>query len=680
MRSTAGLALLLLAPAAQAFAQDADGDGMSNAADAYPCDASASGTAFAPAEGEHGAILFEDQWPSQGDLDFNDVALTYNYVFRTNAAGRVVALRATYNVLAVGGALHNGLALALPVDRSSVRRVTRAVGSGGAEVLAPRGDGQLTVTLSDDLRELFGDADGPINSRPTELRTGSAPIVVEVELSTPAQLAIGQAPFDVFVFRSDRPAHEIHRPEYAGSAAMDAALFGTADDGSAPGRRFVDTQGLPFAIVLPLTHLYPREETAISALFPEVVAFAASGGATHRDFYATNVVAAAAYRDAEGRPPLAPLLVASAAADRSCVVPASVASYTHLDFFTVAEGGFVDSYQIGDLAVDWARDRAYFLRSDSNAANAVIRSFSLSGMVEDQQARMSTISALTPNNFPGALHSDGQGNVFVVPGSSNSRPIIKIDTTGAGGYAETARFGVSSSGLSNTTARLVATTWMAATSGGYLVTGSLFNDVAVLRISDMSYVWGAGQSIPESRVRGVVAGAGDEAWILGSGRSTSHTSLVLYRLAVGGPTGAALTPVATFAPGDIEPGATAFYGEAGGLVYDATDGGLILQVQVAPSSGNVHTLKWRAGAIVWNVVTPWMINYQGPFESQNRLTRPLWTQMRARRVIQLDTTTGARILDQTMPFGEGGAQTYDSVSNRLIVRTDMGWTRIQFGP
>lgn len=677
MRATAGLALLLLAPAALASAQDADGDGVSNAADAYPCDPTASGTAFAPAEGEHGAVLFEDQWPSQGDLDFNDVALTYNYVFRTNAAGGVVAIRATYNVLAVGGALHNGLGLALPVDRSSVRRVTRTVGGGSAQVLSPRGDAQLTVTLSDDLRELFGDQDGPLNSRPGELRIGSDPMVVEVELSTPASLPIGQAPFDVFVFRSERPAHEIHRPEYAGSLAMDAALFGTGDDGSTPGRRFVDVQGLPFAIVLPLTQLYPREETAISALFPDVVAFAASGGATHRDFYATSVVSAAAYRDAEGRPPLTPLLGALPAADRACIVVASVASYTHLDFLTVAEGGFVDSYQISDLAVDWERDRAYFLRSDSSAANAVIRSFPLSGMVEDQQARMSTISTLTPNNFPGTLHSDGQGNLFVVPGSSNSRPVLKID---AATYTETGRFGVSSSGLSNTTARLVATTWMAATRGGHLVTGSLFNDVAVLRISDMSYVWGAGQSIPESRVRGVVAGAGDEAWILGSGRSTSHTSLVLYRLVVGGPSGAVLTPVASFAPGDIEAGATAFYGEAGGLVYDATDGGLILQVQVAPSSGNVHTLKWRDGAVVWNVVTPWMINYQGPFESQNRLTRPLWAQMRARRVIQLDTTTGARILDQTMPFSEGGAQTYDSVSNRLVVRTDMGWTRIQFAP
>jgi hypothetical protein len=80
---------------------------------------------------------------------------------------------------------------------------------------------------------------------------------------------------------------------------------------------------------------------------------------------------------------------------------------------------------------------------------------------------------------------------------------------------------------------------------------------------------------------------------------------------------------------------------------------------------------------VWNVVTPFMINYEGPFESQNRLTQPRFAQMRGSRLLQWDTRTGARMLDTTLPFNEGGAQTYDSESNRLIVRTSAGWTRIQ---
>ncbi|MCK6544999.1 IPT/TIG domain-containing protein [Myxococcota bacterium] len=379
----------------------------------------------------------------------------------------------------------------------------------------------------------------------------------------------------------------------------------------------------------------------------------------------------------------------SNAATFSVVESVGVDSYTHLDFFTVAEGGITDNYQVTDLAVDWDRDRAYFVRSNSDPAVAVIRSFRLSTMVEDQQAPMSTITSVTPNNFPASLHSDGDGFIYVVPGSSNSRPIIKID---ASSYTEVGRFGISSSGLSNTAGRVVATTRMAATADGHLITGSLFNDVAVLRRSDMGYVWGAGREVDESRLGGVVAGRPGEGWILGTNRGIGHTVVALYHLTIapgasydpvtGISTGVVMTRVASFAPSDVAAGATGFYDAAAGLQYDASDDSVIFQVRIAngSSAGDIHTLKWRAGSIAWNVVTPFMINYEGPFDAQNRLVGNRWTQMRGSRLIQLDTTTGATILDQELPFSEGGAQTYDAATNRLIVKTSSGWTMIQLRP
>ena len=102
--------------------RDTDSDGVLDGDDLFPCDGAASAVAYAPGQDVSAALLFEDHWPSQGDLDFNDVVLTYNYAFQLDAMGRTSRLRATLDVLAIGGFYHNGLALGLPAPASSVRQ------------------------------------------------------------------------------------------------------------------------------------------------------------------------------------------------------------------------------------------------------------------------------------------------------------------------------------------------------------------------------------------------------------------------------------------------------------------------------------------------------------------------------------------------------------------------------
>ena len=309
---------LLLLPGA-AIAQDSDGDGVLDAFDAFPCDAAAAGRAFAPAEATHGMIVAEDLWPAQGDLDFNDLVLTFHYDYRTDASGAVVALTATFHPVALGGDYDNGLGLRLPVPRGAAASVIRRVGGGVAEPLtASTQDPELTVVLSPNLRELFGGTPGPINSLPSQARRSGSALVVEIRFAAPVPLSVGGAPHDVFLFRSAAPSHEIHRPEHAGTARMNAGLFGSADDGSSINRRFVDRDGLPFVLVFPSAVAYPQEGLAISALYPAVVQFAASAGADARDFY-LSPVSSVAFRDSAGLPPLLPAAPSPPAADRSCL-------------------------------------------------------------------------------------------------------------------------------------------------------------------------------------------------------------------------------------------------------------------------------------------------------------------------------------------------------------------------
>jgi LruC domain-containing protein len=314
---------LLAASPRLAVAQDADGDGTLDAGDVFPCDATAVAEAFAPGQGVHALMLFEDTWPSAGDLDFNDVVLTYNYAFKLDASGQVTTLQLTLNPLALGGVYTNGLGLHLPVSAGAVQSATLQVGAGAPQPLTASGsDAEATFTLAPDLRALFGGAQDQLNSIASLPAVAGTPIVVEVTLSG-GGLTPGAAPYDVFIFRTLDPAHQVHRPEYPGTASMNAARFNTVDDASTPSRHFVDTHGLPFALVLPTLADYPQEAVAISTLYPNIVTFAASGGAQAQDFYVSSVNTAVAYR-VSGAPTPVFLTADHYTGDRTCIpVPRS---------------------------------------------------------------------------------------------------------------------------------------------------------------------------------------------------------------------------------------------------------------------------------------------------------------------------------------------------------------------
>lgn len=319
-RTRLGLAVaILLMNSASTYAQDQDGDGVIDSNDAFPCLSSVSGISYAPAQGQHSLLLFEDQYPADGDLDFNDFVLATNYIFTTDAAGQVTSLRATFNVLAHGGIFHNGLGLHLPVPRGSVASVTKTT-SSGTFVVPLEVDAEATMILSKDARALFS-AQGQltheaINSVPGLPISTAEPMQVDISFSTPVSLNMGEAPFDTFIVRTGRPGLQVHRPAYAGTAAMDTSLFNSQDDTSSPGRWFTGSNGLPFALLLPLNTAYPQEGVSISTLYPNIVGFAQSGGATNQDFTTSAVVSSAAFA---GTP--APTFVGSdtLAADTSCV-------------------------------------------------------------------------------------------------------------------------------------------------------------------------------------------------------------------------------------------------------------------------------------------------------------------------------------------------------------------------
>lgn len=317
-----GLSLLLGLPGVASASFDTDGDHIADEIDTYPCDPSVSGTGFAPAQGDHGMLLFEDQWPAQGDFDFNDVAVSYNYVFRMDKHGKVTSFRVTFNPLAVGGKLHNGLGLRLPIPATEIRRATRTVAGQITQLTPSAIDADATFVVSEDLRELFSAVSNEIiNADPTLPRQVGEPIDLEIELTDSRYLDLPSAPYDVFIFRTDDPTLEVHLPDYRGTARFDTSRFNTQDDQSFGGRNFVDTRLIPFALHFPTVVAYPLEGTPIDQLYPNIVLFGQSGGSLHQDFYTSNIDAQHAYRDSANQAAPEPRFVSTTdmPADTSCV-------------------------------------------------------------------------------------------------------------------------------------------------------------------------------------------------------------------------------------------------------------------------------------------------------------------------------------------------------------------------
>lgn len=324
-------AFALISPLAHA--QDDDGDGVPNGADAFPCDARASAESFHPAEGAFGMLLFEDFWPEGLDSDYNDLIVAHNYAFALDAQGRLVRLRAVYQVMAAGGWIDQGIGLVLPVPRGAVASGTRTITGGPAgaqrvtrEALAPSlNDASYTVVLSSDVRfELFGSpADRVVNAVPGS-QSSAATLEVEIELAAPTAINLALAPFDVFSFRTADPSHEIHRSPYCGTSQMDTALFGAGVDNSnlAAARCYTDHDGLPAALSVPALVSYPAEEVDIAQLYPNILAWAASGGTTQAGWYTTPQ---SGYAYPTALTPAFPGGVTRLPSDRSCipVVPRS---------------------------------------------------------------------------------------------------------------------------------------------------------------------------------------------------------------------------------------------------------------------------------------------------------------------------------------------------------------------
>lgn len=275
--------------------KDTDRDGISDDLDAFPLDPKRAARRFYPSAGGYGYLAFEDNWPSKGDFDMNDVVMAYRVTETLNADNEVTDLKLTYRVTARGGTAQTGFGVQLPGVAPSLidNTATKLAIKDQAPVALPVESGQREAVfiLAPKLPDLAKTGErwpcSFYNTIDTCRRHAPVELTAEVHFTRPLSAAeIGVAPYNPFIFRSSR-GREIHLVDHPPTDKADPKLFGTADDASNPaeGRYYRTADNLPWALDVPEDWKYPAEWNDVSEAYPEFGTWAESGGRTTENWF-----------------------------------------------------------------------------------------------------------------------------------------------------------------------------------------------------------------------------------------------------------------------------------------------------------------------------------------------------------------------------------------------------------
>jgi LruC domain-containing protein len=282
---------------------DSDGDGVPDASDAFPNDPTRAYITYYPSATTYANIAFEDNWPSKGDYDMNDLVLDYRYILVSNAQNQVVTIQANYKIAAVGASFKNGFGLQLPIPASAVKSVTGQLFKNSYIQLASNGveAGQTNAVIIpfDNTDELINNPDFSyfVNTETTKDKVVSDSSAVLVTLNSPIAIStFTPSAFNPFLISNGRRGYEIHLLGYAPTTKADPKLFGTADDASVPSQSkyYISTDNWPWALNYTDPFTYPIEGVNISLAYPHFTDWAAAAGSLFTDWY-TNT--GAGYRN-----------------------------------------------------------------------------------------------------------------------------------------------------------------------------------------------------------------------------------------------------------------------------------------------------------------------------------------------------------------------------------------------
>lgn len=281
---------------------DTDHDGVIDTYDDYPTDPERAYDNFYPGAAQFGSLAFEDNWPQEGDYDFNDLVLAYQVKYVTNAAGNVKDVVLRSRVEAIGADYRNGFAWEINASPSNVASVTTSYSGPGTllgNALFPldakgyeAGQTKVVIPFFDNAFTSFGSS--YIANYPNTISGGatysSSLISKTVTFTTPVTLAsLGSLPYNPFIVVNQERGREVHKAGQHGTTKANTSYYGTAADRTNQSNLwYVGTNQEPWAIETPTTFEYPAAGNHIKTTYLKMSDWATSNGSSFTDWYSNT--------------------------------------------------------------------------------------------------------------------------------------------------------------------------------------------------------------------------------------------------------------------------------------------------------------------------------------------------------------------------------------------------------
>ena len=287
--------------------EDSDGDGVADADDAYPQDFYRAYNSVFPSANSFGSLAFEDQWPSRGDFDFNDVVVDYRITTVTNASNNVVEITGLFKLKASGAGLANGFAFQLDgiesnkiisVNGNNISNISNfSFSENGLE----NGQDYANVIVFDNFFSVMpkpGSGIG-VNTSPDapfvdyQTLTTTITFISNGTAAPGGTIHINQVAPDIFnyyIFSTQQRSREIHLADGLPTNLADISLFGTQDDDSTPaqGKYYKTSNNLPWGLHVLQGFDYPSEKNSVDEAYLYFNEWAASSGSNYSDWFLNN--------------------------------------------------------------------------------------------------------------------------------------------------------------------------------------------------------------------------------------------------------------------------------------------------------------------------------------------------------------------------------------------------------
>ena len=224
------------------------------------------------------SMIFEDLWPCQGDYDFNDLILNFNFIEGRNEINAITEVEFDFKIPALGGSYNNFAVLRVQdTDDNAIVNLNDLQTINVTRVHDQLN--QTTLFYFEDLKSFY------TNNQTAIINTREMTYETILQLSGVVTGVDGV--YDIFMLKDGNSSAEIH-PDVNDGIEGTSSFFNTELGGCHEGSNldFKTDDGFPWGMVIPVEWEWPKEGVNILDAYPDFRTFVESN--PNIDWYSTN--------------------------------------------------------------------------------------------------------------------------------------------------------------------------------------------------------------------------------------------------------------------------------------------------------------------------------------------------------------------------------------------------------